>query len=155
MSCIFVYLPSWIEALSAFTVALPTLLTLIVLKGYAADTKTIANASVLQAENAQKPFLVLLLKPQEVGKHAGGWALENQGFGPAMNIRHSDAGGSGRFRENVRALARDDYFFLETFNIDVMRNQIFTAEYESLSGAKYRTVVAWHEGVMRTTFSRL
>jgi hypothetical protein len=57
-------------------------------------------------------------------------------------------------RENVRALARDDYFFLEGFDVDVMRNQIFTAEYESLSGTKYRTVVAWPEGVMRTTFSQ-
>lgn len=72
-----------------------------------------------------------------------------------MNIRHSDAGGSGQFRENVRALARGDYLFLETFNIDVMRNQVFTAEYESLSGAKYRTVVAWQDDLMRTNVSRL
>lgn len=145
--------PSWIEALSAFAVAVLTLLTLIVLREYAADTKTIANASVLQTENAQKPFLVLLLKPQEVGRHAGGWALENQGFGPAINVRHSDAGGSGRFRENVRALARGDFLFLENLNIEVMRNQVFTAEYDSLSGARYRTVVDWPEGVMRTTFT--
>jgi hypothetical protein len=155
MLCVPVNLPNWVQALSALAVAVLTLLTLIVLKRYAADTKTIANASVLQTENAQKPFLVLLLKPQVVGQHGGGWALENQGFGPAMNIRHSDAGGSGHFKENARALARDDYFFLEAFNIDVMRNQVFTAEYESLSGAKYRTVVAWQDGVMRTTFSRL
>ena len=155
MLCVLVNLPSWVEALAAVAVAVLTYLTLTVLKGYAADTKTIANASILQTENAQKPFLVLLSKPEEIGKHAGGWALENQGFGPAMNIRHSDAGGSGQFRENVRALARDDYFFLVTFDLDVMRNQVFTAEYESLSGVKYRTVVAWREGVMRTTFSRL
>jgi hypothetical protein len=44
---------------------------------------------------------------------------------------------------------------LEGFNVDVMQNQVFTAEYESLSGTKYRTVVAWQGGVMRTTFSRL
>jgi hypothetical protein len=155
MFCALVNLPNWIEAVAALAIVALTYLTLVVLKGYAADTKTIANASVLQTENAQKPFLALLPKPQEPGKHGGGWALENQGFGPAMNIRHSDAGGSGQFRENVRALARDDYFWLEGFDPDVMRNQIFTAEYESLSGAKYRTVVAWQEGVMRTTFSRL
>jgi hypothetical protein len=95
---------------------------------------------------------VLLNKPQEVGKHGGGWALENQGFGPAINIRHSDAGGSGQSRENVRALVRGDFFFLETFNLDVMQNHVFTAEYESLSCTKYRTVVAWQDAVMRTTF---
>jgi hypothetical protein len=155
MRCILANLPNWIEALAASAIVLLTYLTLVVLKDYAADTKKIANASVLQTENAQKPFLVLLSKPPEIGKHGGGWALENQGFGPAMNIRHSDAGGSGQFRENVRALARDDYFFLEGFDLDVMQNQIFTAEYESLSGAKYRTVVAWPDGIMRTTFSRL
>jgi hypothetical protein len=155
MLSILVNLPSWVEALAAIFIVGLTYRSLLVLRDYAADTKTIAGASVLQTENAQKPFLVLLLKPQEVGKHAGGWALENQGFGPAMNIRHSDAGGSGRFRENVRALARDDYFFLEGFNLDVMQNQAFTAEYESLSGTKYRTVVAWPEGVMRTTFHSL
>jgi hypothetical protein len=152
MLCIFVNFPSWIEAISAFAVAVLTCLTLIVLRGYAGDTKTIAKA-VLQIENAQKPFLVLLRKPQEAGKHLGGRALENQGFGPAVNIRHSEVGGSGRFRENVRALARNDYDFLEGFNVEVMRNHVFTVEYESLSSTKYRTVVVWQDGVMRTTFT--
>lgn len=95
---------------------------------------------------------MLNIKPALFQQYGGGWAIENQGFGPAINIRHSDAGGGDQFRENVRALARGDFFFLEVFNIDVMRNHVFTAEYESLSGTKYRTVVAWPDGVMRTTF---
>lgn len=78
--------------------------------------------------------------------------MENQGFGPAMNIRHSDLGGGGQFRENVRALAKADFIIFEEFDIDVMRNHVFTAEYESLSGRRYRTVVQWEDGVMRTTF---
>jgi hypothetical protein len=98
---------------------------------------------------------VLLPKPAEFERHGGGWALENQGFGPAMNIRNSDIGGGGQFRENVRALAKTDFIILEGFNIDVMRNHVFTAEYESLGGRRYRTVVQWRDGIMRTTFRAL
>jgi hypothetical protein len=63
MLCVLVNLPSWIEALSAFAVAVLTLMTLIVLKGYAADTKTIAKASVLQTEaviNAERAWISVL-----------------------------------------------------------------------------------------------
>lgn len=116
--------------------------TLLVLCIYAVDTRRIAKASLLQIENAQKPVLVLLQKPQVVGQHAGGWALENQGSGAAINVRHSDIGGGGQFRENVRALAKSDFLIFESFNIDVMRNHVFTAEYESLGGRRYRTVVS-------------
>lgn len=90
MFCVFVNIPEWIEALAAVAIVVLTLLTLLVLRDYAADTKTIAKVSLSQAEDMQKPFLVLLSKPQELNRHGGGWALENQGFGPAINIRHSD-----------------------------------------------------------------
>jgi hypothetical protein len=155
MLCVLVNLPNWIEAVAAFAVAVLTLLTLIVLKGYAADTKTIANASVSQTENAQKPFLALVSKPENVvQRFPGGWALENQGFGTALNIRHSEPRGNAGW-VYVTPLAKDTFHVLDTFDIGVMLNHGFTAEYESLSGAKYRTVVAWQDGVMRTTFSRL
>ena len=140
----------WATTLALLQVIVMTI-TLIVLCVYAYDTRRIAQASVAQTENSQKPFLVLLQKPQQVGQHPGGWALENQGFGPAINIRHTEVVGVEGFRENVRALAANsDFFFLEGFNIDVMRNHVFVAEYESLSGKKYRTVVDWPEHVMRT-----
>lgn len=126
--------------------------TLIVLCVYAYDTRRIAKTSVAQAENSQEPFLVLLVEPPQLGQHGGGWALENQGFGPAINIRHSDVGAGGQFRENVRALAKSDFLFLEGFNNDVWQNHTFVAEYEPLSGKKYRTVVEWRDGVMRTKF---
>jgi hypothetical protein len=155
MPCVFVNLPNWIEALAAVAIVILTYLTLIVLKEYAADTKTIAKASVLQTENAQKPFLALVFKPENIAQHfPGGWALENQGFGTALNIRHSEPRGNAGW-VYVTPLAKDIFHVLNTFDIDVMRNQVFTAEYESLSGVKYRTVVAWQDGVMRTTFSRL
>jgi len=73
MRFIIVNLPNWIEAVAAVAIVALTYLTLVVLKEYAADTKTIAKASILQTENAQKPFLVLLLKPQELNVHGGGW----------------------------------------------------------------------------------
>jgi len=155
MHFVVVNLPSWFEVGAAVALAFLTYRTLIVLREYAADTKTIAKASAWQTENAQKPFLVLLPKPQELGRHGGGWALENQGFGPAINIRHSDVGGADAFRENVRALAAGDFLIFHQFAYDVMIQRVFTAEYESLSGAKYRTVVVWQDGVMRTTFAKI
>lgn len=138
----------WIQA----AVSIATLLVLCI---YAVDTRKIAKASLLQIENAQRPFLFLLQKPPVFGQHGGGWALENQGSGPAINVRHSDIGGGGQFRENVRALAKSDFLIFEGFNIDVMRNHVFTAEYESLGGRRYRTVVQWHDSIMRTTFHGL
>ena|ERR1700722_19661289 len=151
MHCVLANLPTWIQTLAAVAIVGLTLATLLVLKDYAADTKTIAKASLAQVENAQRPFLVLLPKPQELLQHGGGWAIENQGFGPAINLRHSDTGGGGEFRENVRALGRGDFIILVGFDINVMRNHDFTAEYESLSGKRYRTVVTWPNGVMQTT----
>lgn len=103
------------------------------------------------------PFLVLLTKPTygQYDEVMPEWAVENQGFGPAINVRHSEAGGSEVFTENVNPLAKGDYVFLTGFDIDVMRNHVFTAEYESLSGTKYRTVVVWEDGVMRTRFHKI
>lgn len=149
-------LPTWIEALAAVAEALAaaaivvlTYRSLVVLKEYATDTKAISRASASQTEDAQKPFLVLLTKYRSKGDV---WTVENQGFGPAINIRHSEVGGSGGFTENVNPLAKGEYVFLDAFEINVMRNHVFIVEYESLSGKKYRTVVAWEDGVMRTTF---
>jgi hypothetical protein len=61
-----------IEALAALALAVLTYRTLVVLRDYAADTKTIAKVSLSQAENMQKPFLALLAKPQELNRHGGG-----------------------------------------------------------------------------------
>jgi hypothetical protein len=72
-----------------------------------------------------------------------------------MNIPHSDFEGGGQFRENVRTLAKTDFIILEGFNIDVMRNHVFTAEYKSLGGRRYRTVLQRQDGIMRTTFHAL
>lgn len=74
MQGIFTNVPNWIEALAAVGIVGLTYLTLIVLKGYAADTKTIAMASASQTENAQKPFLALVLK-DAIPAHKFCWRL--------------------------------------------------------------------------------
>jgi hypothetical protein len=61
MLSILVNLPNWVEALAAVAIGVLTYRSLLVLGDYAADTKTIAGGSASQTENAQKPFLVLLL----------------------------------------------------------------------------------------------
>jgi hypothetical protein len=53
-----------------------TYLTLVVLKDYAADTKTIAKASASQLEDAPIPFLVVVQKPR-TPDFQGGWFIEN------------------------------------------------------------------------------
>jgi hypothetical protein len=89
--CILGTLPNWIQALAAISIVGLTLITLIVLKHYAADTKTIARASVSQLENSQMPFLAVIMRPNTVHS-TGGWGIENQGFGPAINVLYSSTG---------------------------------------------------------------
>jgi hypothetical protein len=63
-------MPNWIQALAAAALVILTWRSLLVLRGYAKDTKTIADKSVeqieksvQQMENSQKPFLALIFKP--------------------------------------------------------------------------------------------
>jgi hypothetical protein len=86
--CILRNLPNWIQALAAMSIVGLTLVTLIVLKHYAADTKTIARASVSQLETSQMPFLAVIMRPNTTHSN-GGWGVENQGFGPAINVTYS------------------------------------------------------------------
>ena len=116
--------PNWIGALSAVALVVLTLLTLLVLRDYATDTKRIPKVSVLQTEDAQKPFLVLRTRDGPNGELS---IVENQGFDP-LSIGHSEVGGSGGFTENVDPLAKGDCVFLDTFDINVMRNHVFTVE---------------------------
>ena len=58
------HLQNWIQAIAAAALVILTWKSLLVLRGYAKDTRTIADKSVeqivisiQQTENAQKPFL--------------------------------------------------------------------------------------------------
>jgi hypothetical protein len=151
----------WLQAIAAFIIVYFTGRSLMVLKGYAEDTKTIATASVHQAdisvqqiENAQKPFVALILKPEGITAYfPGGWVIENQGFGPALNLRYSHPLDPSVFDYNPSVLDKGQYHYMPRFVIDQMRSHEFKVEYQSLSGTKYRTLVVWVDGEMRTTFS--
>ena len=129
-------LPSWIQAISAACIVALTFLTLIVLRKYAADTRTIADASASQIENSQMPFLAVVMRP-ETHDSTGGWGIENQGFGPAIDVSYS----------SIVAAHADiaDAFALK---------QRLVIRYESLSGAKYCTTVTMTKNVMQTQFAK-
>jgi len=151
-ACTLSELPNWVQALAAAGLVVMTFLTLIVLKRYAADTKTIAENSSRQVESSQMPFIALV---QREPGHSSNWAIKNQGFGPAINIQYT------RFvREKepplsqwVTPLAPSEQYSVE--NKDVAIEGGFKVDYESLSGKKYRTIVARANGKLKQTFQRL
>jgi hypothetical protein len=122
--------PNCIQAIAAVTMVILSGATLVILYGYARDTKTIAEKSVEQVENAQMPFLALVSKEADVRPHiTGGWVLENQGSGAALNIRHSEPQGNDGWVENVPPLAVGEFRPLRGgLNVTVMRQRVFTIE---------------------------
>jgi hypothetical protein len=154
MQCILVNLPNWIEALAALGLAFLTYRTLLVLKDYAADTKTIAKASASQLENAQMPFLVVVQKPR-MQDYQGGWVIENQGFGPALNATWSYAQ-AGRVIRPLPALAPRAIHDVQNDFAPLVGNPLgVSIDYESLSGLKYQTLITWgNEGSAIVKFAR-
>jgi hypothetical protein len=154
--CLMSNLPSWIQALAAVGIVGLTLATLMVLKDYAGDTKTIASASASQIENSQMPFLAVRQKEQEnVPNQAGGWVLENQGSGPAININY-------RFHHQGAEIVRHQPPISPGAQRSVHNDFTnatgdpagFEIRYESLSGLEYRTYITWEAGVMQIRFQR-
>jgi hypothetical protein len=177
-------LPSWIQAISAVILVLATIATLIVLLGYAADTKRIAENSIKQAsaslaqasastdqanasneqakisaqqlEDAQTPFIGLVLAPSPTSQSA--WAIRNQGAGVAINIMHSRWGGHGKAPimswapslgvGELHFIGREDGNLCETLDG-------FTVEFESLAGKRYRTNFIRQNTELKTRFERL
>jgi len=139
---IFANLPSWIEALAAVGIVVLTYLTLMVLKEYAADTKTIANASASQTESSQMPFLAVA-----AGEQGAGWGIYNQGFGPAINITYSKYDGQGhKEMQPIAPLAAGARHTVHNEYVDARDNgREFEIQYESLSGLRYRTLITWDE----------
>jgi len=145
VQCILINLPNWIEALAALGIVALTYLTLVVLKDYAADTKTIAKASASQLENAQMPFLVVV--PQS------GWVIENQGFGPAINATLAYTQ-TGRVIRPIPALAPRATHNVQN-EFPQLAGKPLSIDYESLSGARYQTLITWgNEGSPIVKFAR-
>src|SRR2546421_3802281 len=103
--CYVVEWPNWIQAGAAIGIVALTLLTLIVLKKYARDTKTIADASVSQLKHSQMPFLAIVMRPS-TKESDGGWGIQNQGFGPAINVRYSGHSREASHTQSIEPLAK-------------------------------------------------
>ena len=140
-----------IQAVAATAITVLTLLTLIVLKRYASDTKTIASASVSQLENSQMPFLAIVMQPS-TRESDGGWGIQNQGFGPAVNVRYST---HHRHTQSVEPLAKGATEAVHADIADAFNlKRPVVIEYESLSGLKYHTIVTMVDEVMQTQFHK-
>jgi hypothetical protein len=140
--------PSWIQAISALGIVILTGATLLVLKDYAADTKTIAKVSTSQTESSQMPFLVVV--------HHEGFCIQNQGFGPAINILYSgDDGGNVTVKKSIPPLGIGEARAMH-YEIDRVldRWRVFEIEYQSLSGGNYGTRVSMEDGQMRVEFTK-
>jgi hypothetical protein len=152
VQCILVNLPNWIEALAALGIVVLTYLTLVVLKDYAAETKKIAKASVSQLENAQMPFLVIVQKPR-TADFLGGWVIENQGPGSAINATWSYTQG-GRIVRPIPALGPRAIHSVQNEYPQIVGNQAgIEIDYESLSGLKYQTLITWNEDALVIRFN--
>jgi hypothetical protein len=144
---------SVIQAIATGVLVLLTLLTLVVLVRYAADTKRIAEVSIAQTENSQMPCLVVVML-EEGGSR--GWAIENQGTGPALNIRFTGSdGGNQPIMKTIPPLAAKAHRFVHNDIAEVFTRwpQDFKINYESLSGMKYSTTLDMR-GEMQTQFHR-
>lgn len=73
----------YIQTTTQVVLAIATVLTLIVLFGYARDTEKIAKNSYEQIESSLKPFVALV---EREPSHSSNWSIKNIGKGPALNI---------------------------------------------------------------------
>ena len=138
-----------------YVLAVVNSLTLLVLCKYALDTKKIANNSSQQIENAQMPFIALVMKTDV--ERTSDWAIRNQGFGTAVNIMYLRylPGKANPMMQWSTPLAPSEEYSLPRENQLAMRQGGFRVEYEALTGKKYVTAVAWTNGVMRTEFHKV
>lgn len=145
---------NWIQAIATVAIVVLTLLTLLVLIRYAADTKRIAEVSASQTENSQMPCLVVINAQDGAGHYR--WAIENQGSGPALNIRFTGySGGNEPVTKTLTPLGANHRQFVHNDLTEVFLRwpRDFRMDYESLSNARYSTTVNM-EGDMQTQFHR-
>jgi len=147
--------PSWMQGIAAVVLVLLTAATLLVLLRYADDTKRIAEASVSQIENSQMPCLVVI-NLQGGPNRTAGWAIQNQGGGPALNIRFTGYDGGNRpTMKTIPPLAAKEHYGVQNDIAEVFARwpQDFRMDYESLSGTRYYTTLDMR-AEMQTQFHR-
>lgn len=131
-------------SIGAFIVAV---WSFIILRRYAADTRTIAKSGIEQLENSQMPFLTPLFDNDR-------WTLQNQGFGPAINATLNFVQ-QGEHNVRLPSLNASAKFSFHNVFAPLIGNQGgITFKYESLSGLKYGTVITWAGEEMRVSFEK-
>jgi hypothetical protein len=147
--------PNWIGAIAAIWLAVVTTWTLVILRRYAADTKTIAKASVEQIENSQMPFVGLVMTTGESSRIAP-WAIRNQGSGVALNIYFSRLVNENVTMQWMTPLAPGEECPLEReVGVILGAESGFVVEYQSLAGRKYRTTTRRVENQLKVTFGEI
>lgn len=142
-------IPGWMQGVAAILTALLTLLTLIVLLRYADDTKRIADVSASQTEHSQMPFLAVI-------KRSDGWAIRNQGFGPAVNIVFTgyNPGANESTKKPTLPLGIGEDKVLPELEQVLGNWRQITVWYESLSGREYITTFKRLESGDHTQFQK-
>jgi hypothetical protein len=114
----------------------------------------LAQTSIEALEASQKPFLALALKQIEPNQLTpapmlGVWIVENQGYGPALNVKGTITDVNGAVTSFSRAAIKTDGVeeFFASINI---ATAVFT--YESLGGIEYKTSSDTNAGAF--TFTR-
>jgi hypothetical protein len=138
-----------LQAVAAVIAAVFAILGFIVLCIYALDTKTIARAASNQTKDNAIPFISLDLT-SDASEHgampnARSWKLENQGSGPAINLKiwllndHKPKQRFSMMKGTVRKLLDFNGPDNEVFHTRMRRPEGVKAEYESLAGEKLRS----------------
>jgi hypothetical protein len=143
--------PNWIHAIAAVPLVIVTTWTLVVLRKYAADTKSMAKNSSEQIENAQMPFVALVMGSSP----SRPWIIKNQGFGPALNIVHTEFDGTKNTMRWTTPLAPGEESVISLASGGLIHTIGFTVEYESLGGKQFRTITKQTSGQLQTTFQKL
>jgi len=142
--------PNYIQAASGVVLVVITFWTLIVLRRYAADTKTIAANSSQQIESSQMPFITLIMKDT-------GWAMKNQGCGTAINIFYTRfvAEDKPPLNQWMTPMAPGEDLRVERNDANYIDKDGFMISYESLSGKKYRTTTTMLSGALNVHFAKI
>ena len=143
-----VHFPHLIQVIVSVLTLVLAAWTLAILRRYAADTKKIAEASVAQLEHSQTPFLDVIMV--DLPPHSG-WQIQNQGFGPALNVKCSFVQG-----RPIPSLAQGATHMVNNEFPAVVAGRVEAdIQYESLSCSEYRTFITWEGEIMKTIFQNL
>jgi hypothetical protein len=134
-----------IQALASAVAAIFAIAGFIVLVIYAYDTRTIAIATSVQAKDKVMPFLALTLVSTEQDENTTKWMVQNQGFGPAINVKHwlldrlTPTQRPTIMQGKDALICINDGEYGRCFAESLKGNSGFRIEYESIAGEHLRS----------------